>query len=82
MQFTLSNGLSVVLIEDHEVPTVKGQLLMRGGQRASPSDKVGMCTTHAAKYKCYICALTHCARHAGNQHHSHSSDWWHARVSA
>lgn len=42
VQFTLPNGLFVVLIEDHEVPTVKGQLLMRGGQRASPEDKVGM----------------------------------------
>lgn len=29
------------MIEDHEVPVVKGQLLMLGGQRTSPSDKVG-----------------------------------------
>ncbi|KAK9809719.1 hypothetical protein WJX73_009490 [Symbiochloris irregularis] len=43
-QFKLSNGLRVVMIEDHEVPVVKGQLLMLGGQRTSPKDKVGLAT--------------------------------------
>ena len=34
MQVTLPNGLRVFLLEDHELPLVKGSLLMRGGQRA------------------------------------------------
>ena len=52
VQFTLPNGLSIVMLEDHEVPTVKGQLLMGGGQRASPADKVGMCPM-----LCMLCLL-------------------------
>ena len=39
-QVQLSNGLKVFLIEDHEVPLVKVTLAVRGGQRASPSNKV------------------------------------------
>jgi hypothetical protein len=39
-QLTLKNGLRVFLLEDHELPVVRGSLLMRGGQRASPADKV------------------------------------------
>ncbi len=40
LQVTLSNGLRIFMLEDHEIPVVHGSLLMRGGQRASPSDKV------------------------------------------
>lgn len=36
----LSNGLRLFLVEDHEVPIVRASLLMRGGMRASPPDKV------------------------------------------
>ena len=36
----LDNGLRVFLLEDHEVPLVKATLLMKGGARASPPDKV------------------------------------------
>lgn len=39
-ELVLPNGLRVFLIEDHEVPLLKGTLLMRGGQRASPTEKV------------------------------------------
>ncbi len=39
-QITLKNGLRVFLLEDHELPVVRGSLLMRGGTRASPADKV------------------------------------------
>lgn len=35
----LSNGLRVFLIEDHEVPIIRGSIAMKGGQRASPPDK-------------------------------------------
>lgn len=40
-QVRLSNGIRAFLIEDHEVPLVKASLAMKGGQRASPADKVG-----------------------------------------
>ena len=39
-QVVLDNGLRVFLLEDHEVPLVKGTLLMKGGARASPPNKV------------------------------------------
>ncbi|KAL4438208.1 hypothetical protein ABPG77_010569 [Micractinium sp. CCAP 211/92] len=47
-QITLKNGLRVFLLEDHELPVVRGSLLMRGGTRASPDDKVGLATLSAA----------------------------------
>ncbi|KAI3426252.1 hypothetical protein D9Q98_008627 [Chlorella vulgaris] len=47
-QLTLKNGLRVFLLEDHELPVVRGSLLMRGGQRASPADKVGLASLSAA----------------------------------
>lgn len=40
LQMVLDNGLRVFLLEDHEVPLVKGTLLMKGGARASPPNKV------------------------------------------
>ncbi|KAL3137574.1 hypothetical protein ABBQ38_004857 [Trebouxia sp. C0009 RCD-2024] len=43
----LDNGLRVFLLEDHEVPLVKATLLMKGGARASPADKVGLATISA-----------------------------------
>lgn len=39
-QFTLRNGLRVFLLVDDEVPLVRASMLMRGGQYASPPDKV------------------------------------------
>ena len=41
VQVTLPNGLRVFLAEDHELPLVRGTLLMRGGQRAAPPESVG-----------------------------------------
>ncbi|GFH09041.1 LuxS/MPP-like metallohydrolase [Haematococcus lacustris] len=38
----LSNGLRVYLVEDHTVPLLRGSLLIRAGQWASPPDKVGL----------------------------------------
>lgn len=46
-EVVLENGLKVFLLEDHEVPLVKATLLMRGGARASPPDKVGLATISA-----------------------------------
>ena len=39
-QAVLPNGLRIFMMEDHEVPLVKASLVMRGGMRASPPDKV------------------------------------------
>ena len=41
VQAHLANGLQVYMMEDHEVPTVKAALLMKGGRHASPAIKVG-----------------------------------------
>ena len=47
-RFTLQNGLRVILIEDTEAPLVRGNLLMKGGTRASPPDKIGLASIAAA----------------------------------
>lgn len=40
LQLSLPNGMTVFLIEDHEVPLVKGTMLIRGGAQADPPNKV------------------------------------------
>lgn len=39
---TLSNGMTVYLVEDHELPLVSGQALIKTGNRLEPADKVGL----------------------------------------
>ncbi len=47
-QVVLRNGLRVFLVQDPDVPLVKGTLLFRGGLRASTPDKVGQgCFEHS-----------------------------------
>ncbi|EKQ68461.1 putative Zn-dependent peptidase [Leptolyngbyaceae cyanobacterium JSC-12] len=41
-QFKLANGMSVYLMEDHELPLVGGTALIRTGDRFEPGDKVGL----------------------------------------
>ncbi|KAJ7525004.1 hypothetical protein O6H91_17G031900 [Diphasiastrum complanatum] len=41
-QITLPNGLRVFLLEDHELGLVGGQLLVRGGSKSEPAEKVGL----------------------------------------
>lgn len=48
VQEVLPNGLHVYLLPDPEVPLIRGTLLMRGGQLASPSDKIGLASITAA----------------------------------
>lgn len=38
----------MLLLEDHEVPLVRGTLMMRGGKYASPADQIGVATLTAA----------------------------------
>jgi len=41
-EFTLSNGLKVMLVEDHKLPLVKGNLILRAGSVFDPADKAGL----------------------------------------
>ncbi len=41
-RFVLQNGLIVYLMEDHELPLVKGTALVRTGNRLEPPEKVGL----------------------------------------
>ena len=42
--FTLSNGIKLYLLEDHELPTVRGLALIRTGNLFDPKDKIGLAT--------------------------------------
>ncbi len=41
-RFQLSNGMTVYLMEDHDLPLVGGTLMIRTGDRLEPTDKVGL----------------------------------------
>ncbi|HEX4808986.1 MAG TPA: pitrilysin family protein [Bryobacteraceae bacterium] len=41
---TLSNGLKIYLLEDHELPIVRGSMLVRTGNLFDPKDKRGLAT--------------------------------------
>jgi zinc protease len=42
VEFTLSNGIKVFLLEDHELPLVSGSALVRTGNLFDPADKRGL----------------------------------------
>jgi zinc protease len=42
VEFTLSNGVKVFLLEDHELPLVSGSALLRTGNLFDPADKRGL----------------------------------------
>jgi len=42
VEFTLSNGIKVFLLEDHELPLVSGAALIRTGNLFDPTDKHGV----------------------------------------
>ncbi len=42
VQVTLSNGMRVFLLEDHELPLVSGSVMIRTGNLFDPSDKKGL----------------------------------------
>jgi zinc protease len=41
-QFKLKNGMTVFLMEDHELPLVSGNLMVRTGSRNEPGDRTGL----------------------------------------
>ncbi len=42
--FTMPNGMKLYLLEDHELPLVRGSALVRAGNLFDPADKVGLAT--------------------------------------
>jgi zinc protease len=42
--FTLPNGMKVYLLENHELPLVRGTALVRTGNLFDPADKIGLAT--------------------------------------
>ena len=47
----LSNGLVIFLQEDHELPFINGSILIRGGSREEPADKVGLVTMYGQTWR-------------------------------
>jgi zinc protease len=47
----LSNGLVVFLQEDHELPFITGSILIRGGSRDEPADKVGLVSLYGQTWR-------------------------------
>ncbi len=41
-RYQLNNGLTVFLMEDHELPLVRGQAFIKTGERLEPGDQVGL----------------------------------------
>jgi len=46
-RFVLANGMTVFLLEDHELPTVKASALIRTGTRYEPAAKTGLASITA-----------------------------------
>jgi zinc protease len=47
----LSNGLTIFLQEDHELPFIDGSILIRGGSRDEPADKVGLVSLYGEAWR-------------------------------
>jgi len=50
-KIVLANGLTIFLQEDHELPFVNGTILIRGGSRDEPSDKVGLVSLYGQAWR-------------------------------
>lgn len=47
----LANGLVLFLQEDHELPFINGTVLIRGGSRDEPADKVGLISLYGESWR-------------------------------
>ena len=47
----LSNGLVIFLQEDHELPFISGSILIRGGSRDEPADKIGLVSMYGQTWR-------------------------------
>jgi zinc protease len=50
-KIVLPNGLTIFLQEDHELPFVNGSILIRGGSRDEPADKVGLVSLYGQSWR-------------------------------
>src|SRR5262245_8719661 len=55
----LSTGLVLFLLEDHELPLIRIQMLVKAGQQYDPADEVGLSTLFGAVWE-----------EGGSEHHS------------
>src|SRR5713226_3617153 len=47
----LANGLVIFLQEDHELPFINGSILIRGGSRDEPADKIGLVSLYGQTWR-------------------------------
>jgi zinc protease len=47
----LSNGLVIFLQEDHELPFINGSILIRGGSRDEPANKIGLVSMYGQAWR-------------------------------
>jgi zinc protease len=47
----LPNGLVLLLLEDHELPLVNGEINIRGGSREEPKEKVGLVSIYGQAWR-------------------------------
>lgn len=47
----LANGLTIFLQEDHELPFVNGSILILGGSRDEPADKIGLVSLYGQTWR-------------------------------
>ncbi|ADW69190.1 peptidase M16 domain protein [Granulicella tundricola MP5ACTX9] len=47
----LANGLVIFLQPDHELPFIKGGILIRGGSRDEPADKIGLVSLYGQTWR-------------------------------
>ncbi len=47
----LSNGLTLFLAEDHELPFINGSIIIRGGSRDEPANKVGLVSLYGQAWR-------------------------------
>jgi len=47
----LANGLVIFLQEDHELPFIHGSILIRGGSRDEPAEKIGLVSLYGSTWR-------------------------------
>jgi zinc protease len=47
----LANGMVIFLMEDHELPLIRGAATIRGGERDAPADKAGLASIYSQSWR-------------------------------
>ncbi len=50
-KITLTNGMTIFLQEDHELPFINGFVMIRGGSRSDPAEKTGLVDLYAQAWR-------------------------------